>query len=232
MCHRYAENGGEYAVHHIALHATQMLVAPPHDQPPLGGPGGVMDPIFESTEKSAFSSTFNGGVNASAPTPAGLGSSDNMASVKKGFFDASNLDLSMDADSPPGEGELRAKYEKVTQEYQRTMQECEELRARLQSAKNKEEEERELHRQNVKKMLQANEALQQQLKELNGVVDRVVTVSLGQPAGSGGGGPQRQQKLPSGAFPAVAKPGSKAQKPPRSGGGRAPQAPPGAKPFK
>ena len=225
----YAEGGGEYAVHHLALHATQMLVATEAGGGPPPGPPGGMDPIFESTEKSAFSSTYQGGEGASAPTPAGLGSSDNLASVKKGFFDASQLDVSME-DSPRGgggnEGELRAKYERVTQEYQRTMQECEELRAKLQSAKNKEEEERELHRQNVKKMLQANEALQQQLKELNGVVDRVVTVSLGSaPTGGGGGGggggkEKKPPKLPSGAFPAQAKPGRRAQPPP------------GSKPFK
>ena len=86
------------------------------------------------------------------------------------------------------------------------MQECEELRAKLQSAKNKEEEERELHRQNVKKMLQANEALQQQLKELNGVVDRVVTVGSAPTGagggGGGGGGKEKKPPNPSGAFPA------------------------------
>ena len=75
-------------------------------------------------------------------------------------------------------------------------------------------------------MLQANEALQQQLKELNGVVDRVVTVSLGSaPTGGGGGGggggkEKKPPKRPSGAFPAQAKPGRRAQPPP------------GSKPFK
>ena len=107
----YAEGGGEYAVHHLALHATQMLVEPEAGGGPPPGPPGGMDPIFESTEKSAFSSTFQGGEGVSAPTPAGLGSSDNLASVKKGFFDASQLDVSME-DSPRGgggnEGELRA----------------------------------------------------------------------------------------------------------------------------
>ena len=67
-------------------------------------------------------------------------------------------------------------------------------------------------------MLQANEALQLQLKELNGVVERVVQTSLGLPApraGQKGGG----DKLP-GAFPAQAKPGSKAQRPTKPGGAK------------
>ena len=63
-----------------------MLVEPEAGGGPPPGPPGGMDPIFESTEKSAFSSTFQGGEGVSAPTPAGLGSSDNLASVKKGFL--------------------------------------------------------------------------------------------------------------------------------------------------
>ena len=100
------------------------------------------------------------------------------------------------------------------------------LKARLEDAKSSEERQKEAHRQNVQKMLQANEALQQQLKELNGVVERVVQTSLGSPP--------RPQKLPIGAFPAVAKPGSKAQRsgPPRSVGAGPQQAAVGSKPFK
>ena len=52
---------------------------------------------------------------------------------------------------------------------------------------------------------QANDALHAQLRDLNGVVERVVQSSLGKPAGA-------RPKLPASAFPSQAKPGSRTQR--------------------
>ena len=51
---------------------------------------------------------------------------------------------------------------------------CARLKEQLAEAKRAEEAQRVAHRANVQKMLEANEALQAQLKELNGVVEDVV----------------------------------------------------------
>ena len=70
--------------------------------------------------------------------------------------------------------------------------------------------------------VQANESLQKQLKELNGVVDAVVQRALGNPSSA------RPPRLPGAAFPAQAKPGAKSQRqtaaPPKKAKG-APPAP-------
>ena len=87
------------------------------------------------------------------------------------------------------------------------------------------------HRQRVSMMMQANEALHTQLKDLNGVVERVLQRSLS-------GAPQSSAstpRLPVGAFPSQAKPGSKGQKPVATGPLPKPakqQQQPGARPFK
>jgi len=177
--------------------------------PPLGG----LTPVLESTERSAFSSTAEwGGKGGSGSSELASARDDQLASVKKGFFDASQLDASIDesADLPPSaeavpEAELRARYERTRADYERTKKECEELKAKLANVRTAETEQQERHNKNVKKMLKANESLQQQLKDLNGVVERVVQTSLGLPAG-------KAPRLPAAAFPAQAKPGSKAQR--------------------
>ena len=120
---------------------------------------------------------------------------------------------------------LQAKYEQTVKDYQQSLAECAALKEQLAKAHSQEEAQRELHRKNVQMMMQANEQLQLQLKELNGVVERVVQTSLGQPPA------RAQPKLPASAFPAQAKPGSKAQR--QTGAPRrALPGPPGAKPFK
>ena len=55
------------------------------------------------------------------------------------------------------EGALRAKYERTVAQYEKSRAECEDLRAKLARAQAQEEEQRELHRQNVKKMLQVRD---------------------------------------------------------------------------
>jgi hypothetical protein len=83
--------------------------------PPLGG----LTPVLESTERSAFSSTAEwGGKGGSGSSELASARDDQLASVKKGFFDASQLDASIDesADLSPSaeavpEAELRARYE-------------------------------------------------------------------------------------------------------------------------
>ena len=118
---------------------------------------------------------------------------DGSRPLSAGFFDASKLDV---LDSPTvdedgaGDADLRAKYEQ-------SLRECEELRARLAKAESAEGERKELHRKNMQKMLEANEALQAQLKQLNGVVERVVQTSLGVPANA-----KPQGKLPAAFAPA------------------------------
>ena len=93
----------------------------------------------------------------------------------------------------------------------------------------------ERNRANLQKMMQANEALQKQLQDLNGVVEHVVQKALG----NGGGGPHGSRsaaKLPSGAFPSQAKPGMRGQRgqqqQPAPSTRLARQPPPGLKPFK
>ena len=76
----------------FAQQPTRLLRPPP--------PGGL-EPVFESTEKSAFSSTADWGKHLGSDTGAvsdgsglgggSLGTDGNMATVKKGFFDASQV---------------------------------------------------------------------------------------------------------------------------------------------
>ena len=134
-----------------------------------------------------------------------------------------------------GEGELRTRYEQAVRAMADKQKEVESLRKALASAKSLEEAQRAQHRQNVRKMLEANEALQDQLRELNGVVERSVQKALGAEGAAGSGGGTTRQKLPAAAFPQQAKPGSRAQRaapsaiaPPRAGK----QPAPGARPFK
>ena len=192
---------------------------------PLGG----LDTVLETTERSAFSATADWGQHGSEPgggtsSPEGgrggtLGGGESLASVKKGFWPASagDLDVSLDEEeeSPrareeeaglAASGSMGGKYEAMMREHEASKAEVAALKAQLERARTDDETQRELHRQNVNKMLRANEDLQQQLKELNGVVERVVQVSLGGPPPKP---PAKADKLPASAFPQAAKPGSK-----------------------
>ena len=133
-----------------------------------------------------------------------LGADESLGQAKKGFWPA-NLDVSAN-DIPEGDedaaspgGDLRAEYAAMKREAERSAAEVAALKQQLV-------DQSELHRQNVKKMLKANEDLQQQLEELNGVVERVVQVSLGGKPPAAAAPEERRQKLPA-AF--AAKPGSK-----------------------
>jgi hypothetical protein len=180
--------------------------------------------VFETTERSAFSATGDwgksdesGGMNGNRS----LGVDANLSSVKVGFFDASKLgdisDSDDDGGGQTGGGSLRQKYDRV--------------KAELRELKQQQQAEREQHRAAVRKMLQANEVLQAQLRDLNGVVERVVQRSLGISSNT------TTPRLPAGAFPAQAKPSSRQQRekppsaaaPPRT---RQPPAAAGARPIK
>lgn len=236
---------GDDCLHALAMRAVQHLCAEaeepggaPHSRAPPGGgdddaevagdedgfgldaPREVLPPpaphglgtVFETTERSAFSTTGEWGRSAEsgAMGNATLGGDANMSSVKVGFFDASKLgDLSDDDDDDTGSGgSLRTKYDRA--------------RAELAQLKQQQHEERANHKETVRKMLQANEALQMQLRDLNSLVERVVQKSLGHPASEGS-----TPRLPAGAFPAQAKPGSKQQRAsaPSSSAGPPPRAP-------
>jgi len=200
-------------------------------------PPGGLEPVLESTERSAFSSTGDWGkqlgsgsgtatqLDSDLEREGTLGRESGLGSVKMGFFDASTLEDTHDDDELAAGGgggggastqAQQAKYAKVVAECAQAKAEVERLRAELTQARSDEEHQRSQHRINVKKMLQANEALQAQLKELNVVVERVVQKELGRLGGGKAGGPPP-------VFPAKAKPGAKV---------RQPQAPPGAMPFK
>ena len=136
--------------------------------------------MFESTERSAFSTTLEMSGDASARADGQtLGATSGLGSVKVGFFDASNFDLD---DSPRREGggegggdqSLQERFEKAVAACEAQKAECDRLRAELEKARQAELAQRTAHQANVRKMLDANEALQAQLKELNGVVERVV----------------------------------------------------------
>ena len=199
-----------------------------HTSPPPPPPPGGLDPVFESTERSAFSTTYGGagsGVEAGgegAVSDGTLGAQSGLGSVKVGFFDASKLELDEEELSSP----LRPKYEKVLAEHEQLQIEVQQLRAALDGARAAEQKQRQLHTANVKKMLEANEALHAQLRDLNGVVERVVMKELGA-AGKGGRG---GREPPPSVFPMQAKPGSKGGAGPVRA--KPPQLPPGAMPFK
>jgi len=243
---------GEEATHALVVQALPTLIPDLYDdeaalpgrtggcdfvgKPPLPPPPGGLEPVLESTERSAFSSTGDWGkqlgsgsgtatqLDSDLEREGTLGRESGLGSVKMGFFDASTLEDAHDDDElAPRHGgggastqAQQAKYAKVVAECAQAKAEVERLKAELTQARSDEEHQRSQHRINVKKMLQANEALQAQLKELNGVVERVVQKELGRPGGGKAGGPPP-------VFPAKAKPGSKV---------RQPQAPPGAMPFK
>lgn len=210
---------------------------PPPPAPPRGG----LDPVFETTEKSAFSATGEWGNPSGSEGPSegrggggsmnrSLGQDGNMSSVKIGFFDASKLG-DLDDEASEEEDEAAESGGNLRQKYDRVKAELRELKAALREKQAMEE----AHKQTVRKMLQANEALQNQLRDLNGVVERVVQRSLGGVLPVGAPAP----RLPAGAFPAVAKPGSKAQRqtagPPTAAAparGKPRQLPPGERPFK
>ena len=140
---------GEAVVHAIAIEATgkltaaQMEPAAPfapspeeaYDEPvdeeggeemelPPPPPGGL-EPVFETTERSAFSATMPLAEGASEGSGPGmsLGGDTNLATVKKGFFDASLLTEGSEASGSSPEA-LRAKYERISGEYERSKAEC------------------------------------------------------------------------------------------------------------
>jgi hypothetical protein len=255
---------GAEAVHALAMLAMRQLTSeegplpPPPDESmippegPLVPPGGLgLTPVFETTERSQFSATGDWGAhngagsegNASADMAAvgqgSLGADGNLASVKKGFFDASKLDMSIEDEEDEEDHEedhdgddLQSRFERMEIKYKQQKAQCAQLREALRQSQAAEEELKELNKQNVRQMLQVNESLQQQLRDLNGVVERVVLKQLSGGSGhaSGHASPAAATpapRLPASAFPAQAKPGSRLQRQPRPR-----QQPPGAKPFK
>ena len=182
---------------------------PPSDGHSAMGPGGGvgpmgLTPVLESTERSNFSTTGewgkmgsgdmltgggsgSGGGGGMPPGGGGgsLGADMNMASVKVGFFDASALGDDFDdegaSDAAPTPGGGGGGGGETVLALRR---EVEELRAALARSQAEVQQQKARHRTNMQKMLLANEALQQQLKDLNGIVERVVQKSLG---GGGGG---------------------------------------------
>ena len=198
--------------------------------------GGRLEPVLESTERSAFSTVGN----LDGEGEGTLGAVSGFGSVKKGFFDASSL----------GDDDVEA-----------TRRELAKCQAELAASRAELAEERRKHTYNVRRMLDANEALQAQLRELNGVVQRIVMKTLNlQRTGAvpssavpGGINPPKGGGS-SGPFPAMAKPGAKpkpsltapanaadtladhhaptAPTAPPGPGSKPKQEPPGAKPFK
>ena len=149
--------------------------------------------VLESTERSAFSTVGN--LEGNLDGEGTLGAVSGFGSVKKGFFDASSL----------GDDDVEA-----------TRRELAKCQAELAISRAELAEERRKHTYNVRRMLEANEALQAQLRELNGVVQRIVMKTLNLqrsgavPSGAVPGGihPPKGGGS-SGPFPAMAKPGAK-----------------------
>ncbi len=219
------------------LHAGALHASAHHDAPPE--PPGGLEPVLETTERSAFSTVGDwaaagggagGSITSDGEADGTLGAASGFGSVKKGFFDASGL-AEESGGGGPDEDQLRVRYQQAVAEVEATKKEVERLQSELAASRAAEQAERQRHTHNVRRMLDANEALQAQLRELNGVVERVVTKELDRQRG----GPEKAGGK-AGAFPAVAKPGARGQR--VSGerepapGPKAKQEPPGAKPFK
>ena len=180
-------------------------------------PPGGLDPVLESTERSAFSMTnpltegadwSNGNPSPSeSPTDSGqLGTNPNLGSVKVGFFDGSKLSTLGDssdagtprAELPEGESDLREMYEQAMSEVAR-------LRENLASTEAAKQDQERVASANMKRVLDANTALQAQLRELNGVIERVVQKELRTSRGDG------KASGPRSVFP-IARPGARGQK--------------------
>jgi len=171
-------------------------------------PPGGLDPVFETTERSNFSTVGDwsgpggaGGsserVDTGAAGPSGsdtLGGNSGFGSVKMGFFDASQLDL--DDDAGGDTSQLKLKYQQAMAEAEASKQEVARLQAELQASRAAEAAERKKHSSNVRRMLEANEALQAQLRELNGVVEKVVLKEISRHKGGKAGGAKTSARGP------------------------------------
>jgi len=125
--------------------------------------GQGLEPVPETTERSNFSATQLG--DSATGKPGGFGS------VQAGFFDASKLDLSDDLESTfvtePVERPPPADFEAA-------LAEIELLKGELRQASGAQDAMRKLHARRAAGLLEANDALQAQLRELNAQVERVL----------------------------------------------------------
>jgi hypothetical protein len=125
--------------------------------------GQGLEPVPETTERSNFSATQLG--DSATGKPGGFGS------VQAGFFDASKLDLGDDLESTfvtePVERPPPADFEAA-------LAEIELLKGELRQASGAQDAMRKLHARRAAGLLEANDALQAQLRELNAQVERVL----------------------------------------------------------
>ena len=126
--------------------------------------GQGLDPVPETTERSNFSATQLGD---SAPgKPGGFGS------VQAGFFDASKLDLGDDLETSAFVTERVERPPPA--DFEAALAEIELLKGELRQASDAGDAMRKLHARRAAGLLEANDALQAQLRELNAQVERVL----------------------------------------------------------
>ena len=140
-----------------------------HQEPCIGH---GLEPVPETTERSTFSATQ---LEHSAE-PGGFGS------VQAGFFDASKLDnldaTSSDLGATSAGLEAPPAAERVERpppaDFEAALAEIELLKSELGAASGAQEAMRALHARRVAGLLERNDALQAQLRELNAQVERVL----------------------------------------------------------
>ena len=146
-----------------------------------GGGGGRMalSTVPETTEKSTFSVTSEGGLGG------GLGS------VQQGFFDASKLS---DLDAPTPEPDMERP---MPTDFESAIVEVETLRAELKAARGSQDKLREVHATKMAGLMRQNDALQSQLRDLNAQVERVLQreIKRHRPAGGGAGASPSKSNL-------------------------------------
>jgi hypothetical protein len=132
-----------------------------HEHPELGQ---GLEPVPETTERSNFSATQLG--DSAGRKAGGFGS------VQAGFFDASKLDLGDDLD---GSSFMTERVERPPPaDFESALAEIELLKSELQQASGAQDAMRKLNARRAAGLLEANDALQAHLRELNAQVERVL----------------------------------------------------------
>ena len=120
--------------------------------------------------------------------------------MQQGFFDASQLDLDEGGSPEP----LAAESRPQPTDFDSAMAEVELLRSELRAATGQQDALKKLHARRMAGLLQQNDALQAQLRELNAQVERVLQreIRRHRPGGSGAS-PAAPSKSPPGKAAAV-----------------------------